>query len=110
MSNSLDPDQARRFVGPDLGPNCSQRLSADDKSCRTCGERVKSLLKLYNQLFSFDVETRENASSGKCGMILLVDSEGLDQTAWMFQLRANAQMRMHWRAYAWMRLCMCRIM
>ena len=30
MSNSLDPDQARRFVGPDLGPNCLPRLSADD--------------------------------------------------------------------------------
>ena len=29
VSNSLDPDQARRFVGPDLGQNCSQRLSAD---------------------------------------------------------------------------------
>ena len=27
MSNSLDPDKARRFVGPDLGPNCLQRLS-----------------------------------------------------------------------------------
>ena len=22
MSDSLDPDQARQFVGPDLGPNC----------------------------------------------------------------------------------------
>ena len=30
-SNSLDPDQARHFVGPDLGPNCLQRLSAEDK-------------------------------------------------------------------------------
>ena len=30
MSNSLDPDQARRFVEPDLGPNCLPRLSADD--------------------------------------------------------------------------------
>ena len=30
MSNSLDLDQARHFVGPDLGPNCLQRLSADD--------------------------------------------------------------------------------
>ena len=29
MSNSMDPDQARRFVGPDLGPNCLPRLSAD---------------------------------------------------------------------------------
>ena len=32
VSNSLDPGQARRFVGPDLGPNCLQRLSADDSS------------------------------------------------------------------------------
>ena len=30
MSNSLDPDQGRRCVGPDLGPNCLPRLSADD--------------------------------------------------------------------------------
>ena len=27
---SWDPDQARRSVGPDLVPNCLQRLSADD--------------------------------------------------------------------------------
>ena len=32
MSDSLDPDQARRFVGLYIGPNCLQRLSADDKS------------------------------------------------------------------------------
>ena len=32
VSNSLDPDQERHFVGPDLGPNCLQRLSADNKS------------------------------------------------------------------------------
>ena len=31
MSKSLDPDQAR-FVTPDLGTNCLQRLSADDTS------------------------------------------------------------------------------
>ena len=29
MSNSLDRDQAQHFVGPDLGPNCLQMLSAD---------------------------------------------------------------------------------
>ena len=28
MSNSLDPNQAQHFVGPDLDPNCFQRLSA----------------------------------------------------------------------------------
>ena len=32
VSNSLDPDQDRRSVGPDLGPNHLQRLSVDDKS------------------------------------------------------------------------------
>ena len=30
--NSLDPDQGRHSVGPYLGPNCLQRLSADGKS------------------------------------------------------------------------------
>ena len=32
VSNSLDPDQARHFVGTDLGPNCLQMLSADNIS------------------------------------------------------------------------------
>ena len=32
MSNSLDPDKDRYYVSSDLGPNCLQRLSADDKS------------------------------------------------------------------------------
>ena len=27
-SDSLDPNQAQQNVGPDLGPNCLQRLSA----------------------------------------------------------------------------------
>ena len=30
--NSLDPDQALLFVGPDLGPNCLRKLSAEDTS------------------------------------------------------------------------------
>ena len=29
VSNSLDPDQDRHSVGPDLGLNCYQRLSLD---------------------------------------------------------------------------------
>ena len=32
VSNSLDTDQNRHFVWPDLGPNCLQRLSADGTS------------------------------------------------------------------------------
>ena len=37
VSNSLDSDQARHFVGPDLDPNYLQRLSADDKICSKQG-------------------------------------------------------------------------
>ena len=33
VSNSFDPDQARHSVGPDLGPNCLQRSSTDNKIC-----------------------------------------------------------------------------
>ena len=34
MSNSLDSDQSRHFVGPDLVPNCLQSLSAGGTSKR----------------------------------------------------------------------------
>ena len=30
MSKSLDQDKARHVVRPDLGPNCLQKLSADE--------------------------------------------------------------------------------
>ena len=30
MTDSLETDQDQRSVGPDFGPNCLQRLSADD--------------------------------------------------------------------------------
>ena len=32
MLNNLDQDQVQTFVGPDLGPNCLQLLSAEDTS------------------------------------------------------------------------------
>ena len=37
-SNSLDPDQARLSVGPDLGPICLQRLSADTTRRQSVGK------------------------------------------------------------------------
>ena len=40
MSNSLDPDQDRHFVGPALGPNCLQKCSADEKSHCQLEKRV----------------------------------------------------------------------
>ena len=50
MSNSLDPDQARRIAGPDLGPNCLARLSADN----TGRQRVNILsLSQYNVLCKY---------------------------------------------------------
>ena len=55
MSNSMDPDQARRFVGPDLGLNCLQRLSAEKVTkFTTSGKRVKGKVKGKNlQILSF---------------------------------------------------------
>ena len=32
MQNSFDPDQAQPVVGPDMGPNCLQKQSAEDKN------------------------------------------------------------------------------
>ena len=42
----MDSDQARHFNGPDLGPNCLQRLLADD----TSRQKVKKTLKTMSQL------------------------------------------------------------
>ena len=44
MSNSSNPDQARHFVGPGLGPNCLKRLSADDSN------KVKPVLSGHSKL------------------------------------------------------------
>ena len=41
VSNCLDPDQDQHSVGPDLFPNCLQRLSADDKSLLARKELVR---------------------------------------------------------------------
>ena len=53
MPNSLNPDQARRNVGPDLSPNCLQRLSADDNSseelavCNIKGRKEDKSIPVY---------------------------------------------------------------
>ena len=52
-SDSLDPDQARLFVGPDLGPNFLQSLSADGKllqARKMVGIPYIKPLKLYNSI------------------------------------------------------------
>ena len=46
VSNSLDSEKDGHSVGPDLGPNCMQRLSADDKSHSLLARKEL----IYNQL------------------------------------------------------------
>ena len=41
MSNSLGPYQDRHSVGPDMDPNCLQRLSADGQKSPLSKERDK---------------------------------------------------------------------
>ena len=54
VSNSLDPDQARHFVGPDLGPNYLQRLSADIASKELNTKQLDTFwLKPWLKLISF---------------------------------------------------------
>ena len=46
VSNSMDPDQARNIVGPDLGPNCLHKLSADDTSRQRVNDRFDLMLNI----------------------------------------------------------------
>ena len=39
VSNGLDPDQDQHSVVPDLGPNCLQRLSADNKKAEIAPDK-----------------------------------------------------------------------
>ena len=68
MSNSLDPDQARQIVRPDLGPNCLPRLSADD----TGRQRVKlngcqhiEILPVFSCKCSYTVKATNNKGAEK---------------------------------------------
>ena len=49
MSYSLDPDHARRLVGPALGPNCLRRVSANDTSWQLFRYGFTSLSELENE-------------------------------------------------------------
>ena len=67
MSNSLDLDEDRPFVGPDLGPNCLQRLSADDKSRRLWSLDILYLSYMYSYLMVLIFAACANLNdSGEC--------------------------------------------
>ena len=40
-TNSLHPDH---FVGPDQGPRCLQKISADDKSCHNQAKSISKVV------------------------------------------------------------------
>ena len=48
VANILDPDKALRFVGPDLGPTCFQRLSAGASS--RLGVKLLNVLTYQEQM------------------------------------------------------------
>ena len=55
MSKDLDPDKDKHCVGPDLGPNCLQRLSADNKSCHQQAKKKKLLFKETINVFLWNI-------------------------------------------------------
>ena len=74
MSNGLDPDQARRFVGPDLGPNCFQRLSADNKICHWQAKSYEVWVVLLD--FSLTVKAATLIFISGCGLAISSAKEG----------------------------------
>ena len=57
VSNSLDSDQDRHCVGPDLGPNCLQKLLQARKELNMITRSTLALIEgysiaLFNQSFS----------------------------------------------------------
>ena len=55
VSNSLDPDQDRHSVGPDLNPNCLRRLSADDKARKELGLCIRPTRTFRSALSVFPI-------------------------------------------------------
>ena len=79
----MDPDQARHFVGPDLGTYCLLRLSADD----TSRQRVDS--KSFNDNCSrrqmYDKIISPNFHSFLKSLILYVNhSQIISIVIWLF--------------------------
>ena len=65
MPSSFDADHARRFVGPDLDPNCLQRQSADDTSKQNRELMRNSELGIYIKLKEHQIFACESYFAGK---------------------------------------------
>ena len=98
MSNSFHPDQARCFVGPDLDPNCLQRLSADYISRQRVQLRmvktakwVKSNLSITAQISKFFRVYHSNSlpASGNSCCLLMIFANSFDQDQGQQNLGSN---------------------
>ena len=54
VSNGLDPDQDRRSVGPDMGPNCFAKVYAHASSddCHICGQCMLRHMRSLTRTFT----------------------------------------------------------
>ena len=53
--NSLDPNENQHCVGPDLGPNCLQRLSVDHSKVRVNFNTCKLILANLHPMVQSDL-------------------------------------------------------
>ena len=81
VSNSLDLDQDRCSVGPDLGPNCLQRLSPDDKSGHKQGNSETPMLTYPERLEVWAM----TCDFQQCGVLTSVDSDKPVQPPFMLR-------------------------
>ena len=77
MSNRLDPDQARYFVGPDVGAHCLQGLSAGN-STDTIGEKT---------LVTLSILIREGKGLYKSSLV----AQPLDKSVYLKHMLWNTQ-------------------
>ena len=56
----MQPDQARYFVGPELGPDCLQRLSAAKEGLLVLKDFVGFCTKFYPRKFSLKIISGSN--------------------------------------------------
>ena len=65
MSNSLDSDQARRFVGPDLGPYCLHRALVGEELINVT---IRNMICLVWQAYIL-IDYPANFLSKKCRFV-----------------------------------------
>ena len=84
----MDPHQARRFVGPNMGPNCLLRLSVDDTGrqrvnfiyvYRQADGRRKEYVSGEKIIFQLHYPSREQSfTTCLCTIIQLLTIEAVD--------------------------------